>query len=68
MYWVKLTRSNGRPVWVNLERFDTIFMTEDDDEQEVTRLVATLSETEEDSLCIDVDEKPDDFIPAMETG
>ena len=68
MYWVKLTKPDGDPVWVNLDRFDKIFIgtAEDEPHQEVTRLLATLSDTEDDYASVDVVEKPDEFVPVTE--
>lgn len=66
MYWVKLTRPSKETIWVNLYRFDHIFLHEIDGSP-LTRLVATLSETEEDHYIIDVLEDPNEFIPATES-
>ena len=69
MYWVKLTQPTGDPVWVNLDRFDKILIAtaEEEPHRHVTTLMATLSDTEDDYASIDVMEKPDEFLPAMES-
>lgn len=62
MNWVKLTRPDRTAVWLNLDRFDTIIMDELDDGEPITRVIATLSETEEDNLCVAVLENPESFL------
>lgn len=62
MNWVKLTRPDRTAVWLNLDRFDTAILDELEDGEPVTRLIATLSDTEEDTLCVNVIEKPEEFL------
>lgn len=64
MYWVKLTTPEGEAVYINLDRFDTITRSKDDT---LTMIRSTLSQTEHDEVVIEVDERPDGFVPLMET-
>lgn len=68
MYWVQLTGyHDGKPVYVNLDRFDMVIITLDDDGNEMTRISSCLSSVEEDFAIMDVKERPEDFIPVMES-
>lgn len=63
--WVKLTRAGdaaGETVYVNLDRFDTVFETVDEDDNPVTRISSCLSNEDGDFATIDVMEKPEAFM------
>lgn len=64
MKWIKLTYTNGTPVWVNLERFDKMFRStaEEHPHDAITVLRAVLSAEEEDYSDVDVQETPDEII------
>lgn len=63
MYWVKLTGyHDGKPVYVNLDRFDMVIITLDDEGREMTRISSCLSSTERDIAIIDVKERPEAFM------
>lgn len=62
MNWVKLTRPDRTAVWLNLDRFDTATLDELEDGEPITRLIATLSDIEEDVLCVNVLEAPEQFL------
>lgn len=64
MYWVMLTKLDGSSVCINLDRFDFIARSDDD---KFTIISSTLSQTEEDFVMVEVLERPDDFIPVMES-
>jgi hypothetical protein len=60
MKWVMLTRNDGDAVWFNLEKFEMVHETVDDDGHACTALVVIISENE---FCeIFVREKPEDFL------
>ena len=58
-----LTEPKGARIWVNLARYDKIFRTTNEDDEEVTRLLSTLSDTDCDYVAVDVMEKPEEFVP-----
>lgn len=62
MNWIRLTRPYGTHVWVNLSRFDTIVIGEDEDGVAVTQLIATFSDVEEDNFCVEVKESPEEIL------
>lgn len=62
MYWVPLTKTNGETIYLNLDRFDVITVGGDK-----TLIISTLSQTEEDVVTVEVTEKPEDFVPLMES-
>lgn len=68
MYWVMLTRARDNNfVYVNLDRFDRIEIVTDEDGNKITLISTTLSSTEEDVVELEVKEKPEDFLPTIES-
>jgi hypothetical protein len=60
MKWVKVTRTSGEIVYVNIERFDVIERTFDEDEKECTAITMFSGEGESDS--VNVKETPEEIL------
>jgi hypothetical protein len=50
MKWVKVTRTSGETVYVNIKRFDIIERSFDDDEKEYTAVTMLSGDGESDSV------------------
>jgi hypothetical protein len=60
MKWVKVTRTSGEIVFVNIERFDLIERIFDEDEKECTSITVFSGEGESDS--VNVRETPEEIL------
>lgn len=63
--WVKLTKPDGKDIYVNMDRFDTVEALQDEDGNWRSLISSCLSAADDDSTTIEVVEMPEVFLEKL---